>query len=70
MTDGRPQPETCVVRLDELDRVLPADTARVTPEERAVTIERRTQAVARRWAVPLTTRWSYSTATIDPDPGV
>ncbi len=66
MTDSRPQPETRVVRLDELDEVLPADTARVTPADRAAVIERRKQAVARRWAVPLTTRWSYSTATIDP----
>lgn len=67
-TDGRPQPETEVVAYGQLDRVLPSDTARITPAERAEAMGRRRQAVARRWGQPLTSRWSYSTAAIDPDP--
>jgi hypothetical protein len=64
----RPQPLTRVVRFEDLEAALPATTGRVTPAERAAAIAGRRRAVARRWAVPLTTRWSYSTATIDPAP--
>jgi hypothetical protein len=67
-TDSRPQPETQVVPRDQLDRVLPADSERVTTLQRAEAMGRRRRAVARRWGQPLTSRWSYSTATIDPDP--
>jgi hypothetical protein len=37
------------VKLDELDHHLPADTARVTPSERAETLRRRARAAYRRW---------------------
>jgi hypothetical protein len=66
--DRRPEVHTRVVPFAEIDASLHAGTARVTPAERAGVLARRRSAVARRWAVPLTTRWSYSTATLDPQP--
>jgi hypothetical protein len=66
MVSNHPQPRTTVVPFREIDSVLPSTTRRVTAAERAATIARRRDAVARRLAVPLTTRWSYSTAGIDP----
>jgi hypothetical protein len=44
-----PVPATRVVKLAELDSVLPADTARVDPAARAATIARRRSAVRRRF---------------------
>jgi hypothetical protein len=65
MVSHRPQPRTRIVPFAELISVLP-ETRRVGSDERAQTLDRRREAVARRLAVPLTTRWSYSTSTIDP----
>jgi len=48
-TESAPVPTTSVVRFDELDAVLPPDTERVTPEQRAHTIANRRAAVARRF---------------------
>ena len=66
--DRRPEVHTRVVPFAEIDESLHTGTARVAPVERADVLARRRSAVARRWAVPLTTRWSYSTATLDPQP--
>ncbi len=66
MVSHRPQPELRVVPFSELEAVLPPGTTRVDPSERAQSIARRSEAVAKRLAVPLTTRWSYSTSAIDP----
>ena len=41
------------VRAADLARELPADTARVSPEERAAPIERRREHVRRRFTRPL-----------------
>jgi hypothetical protein len=65
----RPQPETRVVSISQLADVLPDTTRLVSRQDRAAVRDRRRRAVARRLAVPLTTRWSYSTAAIDPDRG-
>jgi hypothetical protein len=68
MVSHRPQPVTRAVPFSQLADVLPDATRRVSSDERPAALARRRQAVARRLAVPLTTRWSYSTSTIDPDP--
>jgi len=68
MVSHRPQPRTQVVPFSQLADVLPDTTRRVSSEDRAAVRARRRRAVARRLAVPLTTRWSYSTGAIDPDP--
>jgi len=68
MVSHRPQPRTRIVPLAEITSVLPPETRRVERAERAQAIRRRRDAVARRLAVPLTTRWSYSTSAIDPPP--
>jgi hypothetical protein len=62
----RPQPDLRLVTFSDLGSVLPPETVRVEPSERARVIDRRRDAVARRLAVPLTTRWSYSTSALDP----
>jgi hypothetical protein len=68
MVSHRPQPLTRVVPFSQLADVLPDATRKVSPQERAAALARRRKGVARRLAVPLTTRWSYSTSIIDPDP--
>ncbi|HUJ65163.1 MAG TPA: hypothetical protein VLX59_06485, partial [Acidimicrobiales bacterium] len=62
----RPQPRTRVVPFAGLPAVLPAETRKVGAAERAAALARRSEGVGRRLAVPLTTRWSYSTAGMDP----
>ncbi len=66
MVSNRPQPRTTIVSLADIDSVLPSATRKVSAEERAAVVARRRDAIARRLAVPLTTRWSYSTVAIDP----
>jgi hypothetical protein len=66
MVSHRPQPDLRVVPFSELETVLPSGTPRVDPSDRARSIGRRRDAVAKRLAVPLTTRWSYSTSAVDP----
>ena len=66
MVSHRPQPITKLVSLSEIDAFLHPGTRRVTRDQRAATVARRGDAVARRLAVPLTSRWSYSTNAIDP----
>jgi hypothetical protein len=66
MVSDRPQPRTRVVPFADLGAVLPAETRKVSAAERAGALVRRSEGVARRLAVPLTTRWSYSTAGTDP----
>jgi hypothetical protein len=68
MVDHRPQPVTRLVPFADLGSILPPSTRSVSAAERAQRVSRRREAVARRLAVPLTTRWSYSTAGIDPLP--
>jgi len=53
LADSAPYPETRVVKLAELARRMPSDTARVEPEERARRVERRREHVRRRFARPL-----------------
>jgi hypothetical protein len=57
-TDERPAAKIRVAPLPEILAALPADTARVTPEQRAETIARRARGYSLRYAQPLTTRWS------------
>ncbi len=57
-TDRRPAANLKVAPLAEILKDLPADTARVTPKERATIIARRAAAYSRRYAEPMTTRWS------------
>jgi hypothetical protein len=57
-TTARPRISTRLVRLDELHALLPGDTMRVTPEERAAIIAGRVRGFARRYARPFTSRWS------------
>jgi hypothetical protein len=59
LCDSVPDIETRVVRHGDLDRVLPVDTARVTEGERTRAIATRRESVARRFGLPMTTRWSY-----------
>ncbi len=66
MVSHRPQPTTKLVPVAEIDALLHPGTTRVNKAERAATLARRRDAVARRLAVPLTSRWSYSTSVIDP----
>ncbi len=66
MVDDRPQPRTSTVPFKEIASMLPPGTRPVSGAERTETLRRRRDAVARRLAVPLTTRWSYSTSAIDP----
>ena len=49
-TDTAPVPVTRVVPFDGLDRELPTGTRRVSPDERAATIDIRRRAVSRRFA--------------------
>jgi hypothetical protein len=57
-TDRRPAARLTVATLPEILARLPPDTARVTPQERAESIGRRTRAYSRRYAEPTTSRWS------------
>jgi hypothetical protein len=57
-TQERPAAELTVAPLLDILAMLPSDTARVTPEERAGIIARRAAAYSRRYAEPTTTRWS------------
>ena len=49
-TDTAPVPTTRLVPFDRLDEELPTGTRRVTPDERAATIDVRRRAVSRRFA--------------------
>jgi hypothetical protein len=49
-TESAPTPTTRLVSFDEVLSALPADTAMVTPDERASVLERRRYAVDRRFA--------------------
>jgi hypothetical protein len=51
--DGSPIPAARVVKLDALRSELPAETATVTPSERAAAVERRREHVRRRYGRPL-----------------
>jgi hypothetical protein len=66
MVSHRPQPELRLVPFSAIEPSIHRQTRRVSAEERAETISRRRDAVAKRLAVPTTTRWSYSTRAIDP----
>jgi hypothetical protein len=57
-TTTRPPVSTRLVGFGELDDVLPAGTARVTPAERAEVIAGRVRGFSRRYARPYTSRWS------------
>jgi Protein of unknown function (DUF1214) len=57
-TQKRPHADIRVGPLAEILAMLPPDTRRVTPDERSAVIARRGAAYARRYAEPLTTRWS------------
>jgi hypothetical protein len=48
-TESAPVPTTRVVKLGDVDAALPAQTRRVTPEERSGTIAARRRAVSRRF---------------------
>ncbi len=49
LAKSNPLPATRVVKLSELTDLLPADTPRVTPEQRRVQIDRRRASIVRRW---------------------
>ncbi len=66
MVTHRPQPITRLVPLADVAAVVASGSPRVAPVQRAAALARRRDAVARRLAVPLTSRWSYSTTSIDP----
>jgi hypothetical protein len=57
-TDQRPAATLTVAKLPEILARLPADTVRVSAEERAAVIARRASAYSRRYAEPTTSRWS------------
>jgi len=48
-TDAYPTPAARMVKVSELDRALPPDTVRVTPEERRRSLDARREAVMRRY---------------------
>lgn len=66
MVSHRPQPQVRLVPFTDIAASIHPRTRQVSAEERAETIARRGDSVARRLAVPPTTRWSYSTRAIDP----
>jgi hypothetical protein len=66
MVSHRPQPALRLVPFSAVWPSVHRQTRRVSAQERAETISRRRDAVAKRLAVPVTTRWSYSTRAIDP----
>jgi hypothetical protein len=49
-TETAPTPDVRLVAFDDIDAALPADTRRVTADERAAVLERRRRAVHRRFA--------------------
>jgi len=57
-TTSRPPITSTLVRVDGLDGLLPAGTARITPEERATIVAGRARGFARRYARPFTSRWT------------
>ncbi len=69
LAEQAPLPSTMLVPRSEIDRYLPAGTARVTPQQRQDAIERRVANVARRFALPQTTRWASSTSPVHPSGG-
>ena len=46
---SKPMPRARVVKLSDLPKLLPADTAKVTPAERRAEVEGRRAAIVRRW---------------------
>ena len=50
-TSTAPTPSTRVVSFDEITSALPADTSRITADERASVLERRRRAVHERFAL-------------------
>jgi hypothetical protein len=60
LCDGTPEITTSVVPFDALAQHLPLGSEQVTIAERAKAIEVRRDNVARRMAMPGTTRWAYS----------
>ncbi len=62
LADRAPVPSTTLVARSALDEHLPPSTKRVTPQEREDVIARRVANVARRFALPQTSRWASSTA--------
>jgi hypothetical protein len=50
-TTTAPTPRSRVVHFDEIASALPADTKRLTPDERASVLERRRRAVHERFAL-------------------
>ena len=66
MVSNRPQPQITTVPLGGIRASIHPRTRTVSAPERAETIARRADAVSRRMAVPVTTRWSYSTHSVDP----
>ena len=48
-TETAPVPTTKVVPFDQIDKALPGDSHRVSPEERAAIIEARRMAVSKRF---------------------
>jgi hypothetical protein len=57
-TDTRPIPEMVVIPHADISSRLPPDTTRVNPEERAAIIASRARGYSRRFADPMTSRWS------------
>jgi hypothetical protein len=57
-TEQRPAAKIRVAALEEILAALPADTARVTAEARARIIADRARGYSRRYAEPMTSRWS------------
>lgn len=57
-TEARPAAKIRVGPLEEIFAALPAGTARVSADERAQVIADRAKGYAKRYAEPLTTRWS------------
>lgn len=57
-TQDRPAATIRVAPLEEILAALPEDAPRVTPAQRAERIAGRARAYSRRYAQPLTTRWS------------
>ena len=57
-TQTRPAAKITVAPLEEILAGLPADTVRVTADERAQVIAGRARGYSRRYAEPITTRWS------------
>lgn len=57
-TDKRPAPKITVAPLTEILASMPPSTARMSLDERAAVIAGRARGYSRRYAEPITTRWS------------